>query len=638
MNAVMGKVLIVDLSTRTMHEQDIAETLYAEQIGGVGLAVKLLTDMIPAGADPLGPQNVLAFMSGALTGTGSLMTGRWMVCTKSPLTGGWGDANCGGNLSPAIKQCGWDGILFSGIATIPLCFVADEEGPRLVEAGALWGQDAIETEGRIISDWAGKKKPALACIGPAAEKLSLISGISNDGGRYAARSGVGAVMGSKKLKAVILSGSKKIMCANQEKVRASSKKYAAAVAKTIIPRFVKGKYLPLLGRLFAMKTVFPMDGIMAAGILKKWGTIYNNTTGLLDGDSPVKNWGGSVKDYGKEKYSKIDPDGIIARETKKYHCYSCVIGCGGICDTKDLGTAGTHTHKPEYETCCAFGPLLLNDNLDSIFLCNDLCNRSGLDTISAGATIAFAIECFENGILDAKDTEGLELRWGDSESIVALLRMMIARKGIGDILADGVASASLKIGKGSERFAVHSGGQEPGMHDSRFDPMMGAAYVSDATPSRHTVSAGVYYNVSKLWDFVTWAPAVNRPYAKSTEYCASEEEARKLLAGSLLKQLLDAAGACLFALTTGLNNWPLFDYLNDATGISRTPDEWMEKARKIQLERHAFNEKHGVKNEARSAHPRMSGKEKLARGPLAGKSVPLDSMAHGYFDAIRKAP
>ncbi len=634
MKAVMGKILIVDLTTRALHEQEIHEDVYIEQIGGVGLAVKLLTDMIPAGADPLGPQNVLAFMSGALTGSGSLMTGRWMVCTKSPLTGGWGDANCGGNFSPAIKQCGWDGILFTGAAQVPLIFISDENGPRLELAGELWGHDAIETEVLVLAAWKGKKKPAISCIGPSAEKLSLISGISNDGGRYAARSGVGAVMGSKRLKAVVLSGSKKITCANPEKVRAASKRYAEAVSKTTIPAMVKGRHLPLLGRLFALKTVFPMNGILAAGILKKWGTIYNNTTGLLNGDSPVKNWGGSVNDFKKKNYVKLDPDLIVSREIKKYHCYSCVIGCGGICDTRDMGTAGTHTHKPEYETCCAFGPLLMNDNLESIFLCNDLCNRSGLDTISAGSAIAFAMECYENGILDAKDTQGLELRWGNSDAIVALLRAMIARRGIGDILADGVALASKKIGRGSERFAIHSGGQEPGMHDPRYDPMMGTAYVSDPTPSRHTIAAGVYYNVSRIWDFVSWAPSVKLPYAKAREYEAGEIEARKLLAGSLLKQLLDAVGGCLFALTTGLNNWKLFDWLNDATGLTCSPDEWMEKARNIQLARYAFNKKHGINNSGYKMHPRMSGKEPLTSGPLAGKSVPLDEMAMGYFDAL----
>jgi aldehyde:ferredoxin oxidoreductase len=637
MYAAMGKVAIVNLDSGSITERIIDPQLYERYIGGVGLAVKLLDELIPAGADPLGPDNVLAFMSGLLTGSGSLMTGRWMVCTKSPLTGGWGDANCGGNLAPAIKHCGWDGILFQGRASELVCFHVDENGPRLVPATGLAGMDAISTEARILADWSAGSTPAIACIGPAAERLSLISGISNDGGRYAARSGVGAVMGSKRLKAIALAGKQKITSANPERVRALSKAYAAKISRTKLPGFIKGRHLPLLGRFFNLKTVFPMNGILTAGILGKWGTIYNNTVGLFNGDSPVRNWAGSLLDYGKDHFQNIDPDRITARENSKYRCYSCVIACGGICSMpgKVTGTNSEHSHKPEYETCCAFGPLLLNDDLDTIFICNDLCNRAGLDTISAGSTIAFAIECYENGLLDSHDTGGLELTWGNSQAIVALLKLMIQREGLGELLADGVARAATRIGKGSERFAVHAGGQEPGMHDSRYDPMMGVSYAADPTPGRHTIAASLYYNVSRIWDFVPWAPAVRHPYAKTREYQANDTENRKMLAGAQLKQLLDAAGGCLFALATGLDNWPLFAWLNAATGLTLSPTDWLERARLIQLARHAFNNKHGIDENMRVVHPRISGQETLRSGPLVGKSIPLDQMAENYRQAIK---
>jgi len=383
MQGIMGKVLLVDLGTGVMEERVLEPAIYRDYLGGVGLAVRLLSELIPPGADPLGPGNALAFMSGLLTGSGSLMTGRWSVSCKSPLTGGWGDANCGGTLSPEIKRCGWDGIIFKGIASEPVCFVADENGPRLVEASAYWGLDAVESEERLVAAWQGKKKPAVATIGPAAERLSLISGISNDGGRYAARSGVGAVMGSKRLKAIALAGSKPIPCADPARVKALSKAFAEKVGGIKLPRIMTGAFMPLMGRMLGMKTVVPVDGILASAILKKWGTIYNNTAGIVNGDSPVRNWGGSVKDYGPGHYRRLNPDRIRERETKKYRCFSCVIGCGGICDAAGTG-AGTHMHKPEYETCCAFGPLLLSDDLDAIFRCNDICNRSRLATISAG--------------------------------------------------------------------------------------------------------------------------------------------------------------------------------------------------------------------------------------------------------------
>ncbi len=634
MYAVMGKVLIVDLTKKTFQEEIIDSKVYETYIGGIGLAVYLLNRMIPAGADPLGPENVLAFMSGALTATGSLMTGRWMVCTKSPLTGGWGDANCGGNLSPAIKQCGWDGVFFKGIAEEPVVFIADENGPRLEPAGNLWGLDAIETEQTILASWKGKRQPAVAVIGPAAEHVSLISGISNDGGRYAARSGVGAVMGSKKLKAIILSGNKKVETANPEKIKALSKQYAEFINKAQWPKIASGKFLKTMGKALSLPVVVPVPGSATAMVLKKWGTTYNNTVGIVNGDSPIKNWTGSVKDFGPEKFEKLNPDRIIARETKKYRCYSCVIGCGGICDITGLNLKGDHTHKPEYETCCAFGPLLMNDDLDTIFICNELCNRAGLDTISAGSVIAFAIECYENGIISKEDTDGLELTWGNSSAIIALLKKIINREGFGALLADGSRKAAERIGKGSEKFAVHAGGQEPGMHDGRYDPLMGVAYMADPTPGRHTIAASVYYNVSRLWDFVPWAPSIHGPYSKKSEYEDSEREALKALAFSLLKQVLDAAGGCLFAVTTGLKNWPFFDWLNAATGIEKSPQEWLEAGKAIQSIRIEFNKKQGLEPGQVYVHPRIYGEEPLVSGPLKGRKVPLQGLVKKVIERI----
>jgi len=628
----MGKVLFVDLSSGKFEDRDIEERLYYDYIGGVGLAARILYDEIPAGADPLGPDNILGFASGILTATGSFMTGRWAAVCKSPLTGGWGDANCGGTLSPAIKRCGYDAIFFRGISEKPVYLYIDAKGPSLIDAAGLWGMDAIAAEEALIEAHGGGKRPTVAVIGPAAERLSLISGISNDRGRYAARSGVGAVMGSKRLKAIVLAGTKPVACADSATVKRLSAVYAAKVKKINFPKFVSGAMLPLVGKFLGAGTVVPVDGIMSAGFMKRWGMIFNNTAGAVNGDSPVKNWGGSVVDFGWRKYRAFNPDKIITRETRKYNCYSCVIGCGGICDTKDL-TGSTHSHKPEYETVCAFGGLSLSSDLDAVYRCNEICNRGGLDTISAGAAVAFAIECYENGILTKEDSGGLELRWGDAVVATRLLEMMVLREGLGDILADGVKKAAQRIGKGSERFAVHSGGQEPGMHDSRMDPMMALAYAADPTPGRHTISSATYYNALHLWEKVTWAPAVTKPYAKSKEYEPSEEAALKSAAGTAFKQVLDASGGCLFALATGVQHWPIFEYLNAATGWSRSADEYMEVGLRIQSLRQCFNIKHGIQPRKDTLHPRMSERPPLERGPLAGATVRIEEMVGAYWKA-----
>lgn len=630
--AYMGKVLFVDLGKGSFEERTIEESWYHDYIGGVGLAARILYGEIPAGADALGPDNVLGFMSGLLTGTGSFMTGRWMAVCKSPITNAWGDANCGGTLSPAIKQCGYDGIFFKGISPTPVYLYIDPKGPKLLDASAYWGKDAVEAEELLLASYTGKKTPAIATIGQAAENLSLISGISNDRGRYAGRSGVGAVMGSKRLKAVMLAGIKQIPCANPEEMHRLSAGYAKKV-RLMNLGFMPGFAMPALGKVLGAKVVVPMDGIISAGILKKWGTIYNDTAGQVNGDSPVKNWSSSVAEFGPRHYQKFNPDRIIARETRKYHCYSCIIGCGGITDTEDL-TGSKHSHKPEYETVCAFGGLALSDNLDAIFRCNEICNRGGLDTISAGGTVAFAIECYEAGILTKADTGGLELKWGGADAIVQLLGMMVRREGIGDVLADGSKRAAQRIGKGSERFAVHSGGQEPGMHDSRLDPMMGVSFAADPTPGRHTISASIYYNAAHLWDKISWAPSFTKPYMKSEEYEATEREALKSAAGAVAKQVIDGAGGCLFALTTGVQHWPIFEYLNAATGWDRSPDDYAEAGRRNQALRQVFGYKHGVSPRKDNLHPRMAGRPPLTTGPLAGATVPIEDMVTGYWKAL----
>jgi len=636
MKGYMGKVLLVDLNTGQIEEQSIADTVYENLLAGVGLGAYMLYNNIPKGADPLGPDNMLGFVSGLLTGTGSVMTGRWMAVCKSPLTGGWGDANCGGTFSPAIKRCGYDGIFFKGIAKHPVYLYIDDKGAKLKDATHIWGKDAVETEEILEKECSHSKKPSIAVIGQSAEKLSLISGICNDKGRIAARSGVGAVMGSKRLKAVVLSGTKPIKCQNPEAMREISKEYVNKIRNAKLPKIVRGSILPTLSKIMSKgKNYSSVDGIMSTYMMKRWGTIFSNTFGLPNGDCPVKNWGGSVIDYNKSYYKKVNPDRIIKREEKKYYCYSCVIGCGGICDIKDISKGEfKHTHKPEYETVNSFGALLMNKDLDSIFYINELLNRAGMDSISAGTTVAFAIECFENGILTTESTDGLELNWGNSEAIIKLIKKMIAREGIGDILADGVKVAARKIGKDSEKYAIHAGGQEPGMHDPRLDPMMGIHFSADPTPGRHTIGAGQYYNYIRLWQDVSWAPKVDNNTPKKNDYIPSEENALKSVAGSCYKQIVDGIGGCIFAMITGVQHWRVFDYLNTATGWNKTPDEYMKIGKRMQTLRQMFNIREGIQPLSFKMHDRVAGKPPLVQGPNAGKTIPIEQMMKDHWKAF----
>ena len=623
----MGKILMVNLSDATFEEQQIPDSVYEKFLSGSGLGGFILYNNIPADADPLGPDNILGFVSGLLTGTGSLFTGRWTAMAKSPLTGGYGDANCGGTFSPAIKRCGYDGIFFKGISDKPVYLYIRNGKAELKDAGLLWGKDAIETEETLISELTKTRKPKVACIGPAGEKMSCISGISNDLGRMAARSGLGAVMGSKKLKAVVLDSAQKIEPRNRYEIRELSQRCNKWVQ--FQPWFLSGTGLRILGallRFLPLQTA--MDGMLWKFMLRKWGTIALNQYSAELGDSPIKNWGGSNLDFKKEKSNAINPDAILETEISKYHCYSCPLGCGGICKGK---FPNGESHKPEYESIMALSGLCLNDNMDSVFTMNDVLNRAGMDTISAGATIAFAIECFERGILTKQDTDGLELTWGNTGAMLSLMDKMIERDGIGDILADGVKKASELIGKDSDRYAMHAGGQELPMHDSRFDPGFAVHYAVEPTPGRHTIGSQMYYEMFRLWKKDKSLPRPWLMYRKSSKYKVTEKKAIEAAACSKFMNVLNGAGGCAFGAQIGSDRFPIFEWLNAATGWEKGPEEYLEIGKRLQTLKQAFNVKHGIDPKSTKPNPRALGQPPMTQGANKNRTVDLDQMIEDYW-------
>jgi aldehyde:ferredoxin oxidoreductase len=621
----MGKILNVDLGVGEISEEIIPDEMYETYLSGMGLSAALLYERIPAGADALGPENILGFVSGLLTGTGSFFTGRWMVVGKSPITGGWGDANCGGNFSPAIKRCGYDGIFFKGMSAKPVCLSIKNGRAELRDASHLWGKDAVETEEILINEIGGNAR--VACIGPAGENLSRISGISNDRGRLAARSGLGAVMGSKRLKAVVISGAKRIKAAHPDEMKKLSKTCNKWVQ--FQSPFVSGPATAKVGALLRlMPTQMAQDGMLFKIILKKWGTACMNQMSIEMGDSPIKNWMGSNKDFGPRKSLTTNPDAIIERERIKYHCYSCPLGCGGICS---LDGEYSETHKPEYETVLALGGLCMNDDMESLFVLNERLNRAGMDTISAGSTVAFAIECFEKGILTEKDTDGLKLTWGNSEAIQALIQKMIHREGVGDLLADGSKFAAERIGNGAGNFAMHAGGQDLPMHDGRNDPGFALHYSVEPTPGRHTIGAQLYYEMYQLWKKVKGLPKPKILYHKDKKFEADEEKAVIAAACSKYMNIMNGAGLCIFGAFLGATRVPLFDWLNAATGWKKTPEEYMEIGGAIQTLRQAFNIKHGVTPKSFVVPDRVLGREPLAEGANKGRSVDIEPMMRDYW-------
>jgi aldehyde:ferredoxin oxidoreductase len=622
-----GRICFVDLSTGQIEFEDLGEDVYRKYLSGVGIGAKVLWDRMGPGADPLGPDNILGFTTGLLTDTGSLFTGRFTVVAKSPASGGWGDANCGGYFSPILKRCGVDALFFRGISAGPVYLYMDDKSSEIRDASDLWGKDTVETEDELKARYGNAAQ--VACIGPAGEGCSYVACISTDRGRMAARSGMGAVMGSKKLKAVVVAGKKKVPVADKARIRELSARFRSKIKD---PSFVPGLFndwmTALLGKILG-RIHIPQLSTTWRMLLRGYGTPGLTAMCAESGDSPIRNWGGAVRpDYPSKLYRKVGMRPVIAYETKKYGCYSCPVRCGGHVSVTDGPYKIERMHKPEYETICAFGAMLLNDDLHSIFKINDLVNRGGIDSISCGSIVAFAVECYENGVLTKEDTSGLELTWGNSDAIIELTRMIIEREGIGDALADGVKVAAEKIGKGAEKYAVHCGGIEPPMHHPMFDTGWAFTYYLESTPGRHTTSCNQYLEMQHLKKKYARARGKPRREDMINEHA---KHAYRINVGADYKMLVDAVGACLFGTHVG-GPLPLGDWINAATGWNYSYDDYLAVGERIRLLRHAFNVREGI-NPIRDCmpHARLFGDPPMMYGPLKGKSLDLNAMAQAYY-------
>jgi len=603
-NGYAGKIAFVDLTTGKIETETLDKDLADHYIGGLGLGVRILFERQKKGIDPLGPENTLGFTTGPLTGTKTPTGARYMAVCKSPLTGGWGDANSGGYFGSELKAAGWDAVFVKGNASSPKYLMIADDRIEFMDASHLWGQDTVDTETAIQKRY-NDKKIRVACIGPASEKISLISGIVNDRGRVAARSGVGAVMGAKKLKAVAVRGTGEIAVADQRALTQIRKGFLAQLKK------MNGSYQ----------------------LLSKFGTC-GATGGLVAGGAtPIKNWQLSGGEAFPNLEKITDAEAILKKyQFRKYGCANCPIGCGGIFSVKSGKYPVGEMHKPEYETIAAFGLMCMCNEFETIIKLNDLCNRSGLDTISAGTTLAFAMECFEHGIISESDMDGISLSWGNAEAMVAMLEKMIAREGFGDILADGVKIAAEKIGGGAEAYAVHIGGQEPGMHSSLFLPSRATGYVCDPTPGRHTAATMAQIDAG---------PSAVGPYLelKIEQFERYSCTGKGLISATISSyvQAYSSAGICYFpAMLFG--NYPFVELYNAVTGLDLTMSEILTLGDRIQTLRQCFNLREGVKSSNIRLPGRLSGHPPQTTGPLAEITIDADSLAREYRQAMGWEP
>jgi aldehyde:ferredoxin oxidoreductase len=586
----MGDILNVDLAHHKVETEALDEKVCRDYIGGYGLGAKLLYDRMPAHADPLGPDNIFGVLTGPLTGTPALIGSRFIVVGKSPKTHTWGDGNCGGYFGGALKRAGYDGVLFNGIAERPVYLFVNEGTPALLDASDLWGMNVSELEDTLLARHG--QDAQVVSIGPAGEKQSLLAGVMNDKERAAARSGLGAVMGSKRLKAIVVRG--------QMNVPVHDAKQINGIRRELLKQKM-GFY----------------------DILHKWGTPGITADSALSGDSPVKNWGGAgTADFPIERAKRISDDAVTSvADYKRYACAECPISCGGRM-RQDAGPFALQLnqgkgHKPEYETLCMLGTNLLNDDLPSIIRLNELCNAYGIDTISLGGVLGWVIECRENGLLAAKDLDGLDMRWGNAPAIVALSEKIVKREGVGDLLADGVKVAWEKFGHIGTEYAIHVGGEELPAHDPRFTPGLAMTYYIAPTPGRHTQGGELL------------GPPTGLQLDKVDKYTYSGQADNHWKMVTSL-EVSQAAGLCMFAyLSFPYQSLP--DQLSAVTGWDFGGDEVFKTGERIFAMRHLFNLREGHNPLTRNVPGRMIGDPPLKGGNVKGVKVDLKTLTREFL-------
>ena len=580
------RILEVDLSSGQSKVIEYGEETLRRYFGGSGLAASILLDRFDPSLYPFHPRSPLIFMTGLFTGIPVPCGCRVSVCTKSPLRH-WGEANAGGYWGAELKFTGFDGLIITGKAKEPSYLWVTPKGAEIRSAKSLWGKGTFETTEKLAEQTDPKAR--VAAIGPAGETLSYLAGIITGGveARVMGRSGPGAVMGSKNLKAVVVRGDQKPFIADQRILQEATKKFLPSL------KFVEG--------LSKFGTAGVIESKEAAGVL------------------PVKNFSQAYWDQAK----KIGGPALVAKYLEKhYGCFSCPIRCGKDVKGPEGPYAGVVGHGPEYETLSAFGSLILNDDLKSLIHLNFLGNDLGLDSMSAGIAVAFAIESHLRGYL--KENDGLDLQWGNAQAVGALLEKIARRQGVGAIFADGVEKASQALGKETEHFALHSKGMEVSL--SNPTPMVSLA-LSWATSNRgachlegfsHQVEGGV--------------PFPEMGYTKAMDGTSGEGKGRMTALMQDYMAVFNALGLCKFLFFARLSHETICEWIKGLAGWDLTSKDLMEVGERLYNVKRAYNVLMGVNAEKDVVAPRIL--ENLRPGkPISEGQVLFFNMRKDYYEA-----
>ena len=597
----VGKAARIDLGKRSVSIEEPSESVYKNYIGGRGFGAFYLFREVPPKSDPLGPDNELIFATSVITGIPIPGMSRFSVVSKSPLTGGYGEAEAGGFFGSELKAAGFDALIIKGASETPVYIWIQDGKIELRDASALWGKTTKEAQSEIRKDL-DDPLVRVALIGPAGENLVRYACIINELRNANGRSGLGAVMGSKRLKAVAVRGHRKAEVKDPEKVMAISKWFAT-----------HWKEFP---GAVTRSTYGTADGLMALEI-----------SGLL----PTRNFQGGSFSKAEDLSGETMKDTILIGNDG---CYACPVRCKRKVAAHEPYETDPLYGGPEYEAIAAFGSLCEIGNLSAISKANELCNAYSLDVISTGNVIAFAMECYSKGILAQKDTDGLDLSFGNVDAMLQLVDMIASRRGIGNLLADGVKRAAEKIGKGSSRFALHVKGQELPMHEPRGKAGVGLGYAVSPSGADH---------LQNMHDSAFVKPSASVEPLAITEGVDPDsldaDKVRLFVYGQLWWGLLDCVDACKFifiphpAGVLGTNH--LVELVNASTGWETSLWSLMKASERALNLTRCFNVREGFTSADDSLPERLF--EELSSGAKKGSKLDREKFHAAlrlYYDMI----
>jgi len=580
------KILRVNLTTRKVTMEDVDPKIARDYLGGRGWAIYYMYKEMDPAVDPLSPENMLIFATGPLTATPAPTGNRYMVVTKSPLTGALAHSNSGGDFPTWMKRTGFDMFIFEGKASEPVYVWVNEEQVEVRSAAHVWGKDTHETTDILLTETHPEAR--VACIGPAGENLALMAAIMNDKHRAAARSGVGAVMGSKNLKAVVAMGSKNPPLYNPEGMRELS----VNTSKNVGADVKKGSNMRIYGTSYVPQVT--------------------NTLGIL----PTRNFLQGTFEHVHNIDGDALKDNYLIRHTP---CYRCPLSCGRLTEVPE-GPYKGKGEGPEYETISSLGTGCGVSNLAALVKANYLCNEYGLDTISTGMTIAAAMEMYEKGYL-SEEVIGMPLRFGDHDAMIEMIKLMAYGKGFGKDLALGSYRLCEKYGH--PEIAVTTRKQEFPGYDPRGSQGMGLLYATSNKGASHMEGDVAYEEVFGV-------PVKENPL--TTE---GKAELVKHFQDSFA--LIDSSGLCVFVAIRYVFDktriiWPqtLAAMMNLTTGAGYTPEEVLKAAERVYTLERMFLIKAGSGPEWDTLPPRMLH-EPLPDGPAKGKVVELDKMLPEFY-------